>query len=213
MEYADFVEQVRARTGFDSDRDARRAVEATLEVLGQHLPVSDREEVCRKVPGEIAQILRRRRYDGDVDAEMFFELVGELEGVAIGFALEHADVVCQVLAESSGAEGRAHLTLGVSPSMKWLFEPRRRSSTPPPHVHDHLVMPGQGHTLASGHTGSYRPIYLARGTAHDDSVVGADEPHGDVKLSSTRGLSAERFHETLASGKPGAKRSLSDAKG
>lgn len=213
MDYAEFVEQVRARAAFADDREARRAIAAALEIVGQHLPDPDREAVCRKVPGEVAQILRRRHYDGDVEAEELFELVSELEGVTLGFAVEHTEVVCQVLAECVDAEGRKHLTVHVLPTVARLFEPRAKPPSVPPHVHDHFVAPGEGHTLASGHPGSYRPISGARGAAHQESVAASDNPHGDVKLSTTRGLSQERFKETLANGKPGSKRPLSDAKG
>ncbi len=213
MDYAEFLHQVRTRTGLAHDREARRAAAATLEILGQHLPGNDRDAVCRQVPAEIAQLLRRRHYDGDIEADDFFELVSELEGVGIGFALEHAEVVCQVLADAVDAEGRRHLTVNVLPSLARLFEPRGTPSPVPSHVHDHAVVPGEGHTLASGHPGSYRPISEAHGLAHADSMVASDNPHGDVKLSTTRGLSQERFHETLANGRPGSKRSLSDTKG
>lgn len=213
MNYAQFIEEVQARAGLGDERSARRATAATLEILGQHLPSNDREAVCRRAPVEVATVLRRRHYDGDIEADGFFELVSELEGVAIGFALEHAEVVCQVLAEVVGDEGRRHLTVNVLPSLARLFEPRRRPTPVPPHVHEHQVPPGVGHTLASGRPGSYRPISAAHGTAHQESVVESNNPHGDVKISTAHGLSQERFHETLANGKPGSRRSLSDSKG
>jgi hypothetical protein len=46
---------------------------------------------------------------------------------------------------------------------------------------------------------------------HSHSVAANDNPHGETKLSSSRGTTQEREHETLAEGHPGAKHPLSDA--
>lgn len=43
------------------------------------------------------------------------------------------------------------------------------------------------------------------------SVVKSDNPHGNTKLSSSRGSTQEREHETLAEGQPGSKHPLSEA--
>jgi hypothetical protein len=46
---------------------------------------------------------------------------------------------------------------------------------------------------------------------HSHSVAANDNPHGDTKLSSSRGTTQEREHETLAEGHPSSKRSISEA--
>jgi hypothetical protein len=60
--------------------------------------------------------------------------------------------------------------------------------------------PGARNSLASGD-----PALLA----HRHSVARSDDPHGDSKLSSARGLTQERDEDTLASGRPGSRRPLS----
>jgi hypothetical protein len=44
-----------------------------------------------------------------------------------------------------------------------------------------------------------------------ESVVKNDNPHGDTKLSSAHGTTQEREHETLAEGRPGSRRPISEA--
>jgi hypothetical protein len=44
--------------------------------------------------------------------------------------------------------------------------------------------------------------------AHADSVARSDAPHEDTKLSSARGTTQERLHETLAEGRPGPRRPI-----
>jgi hypothetical protein len=62
-------------------------------------------------------------------------------------------------------------------------------------------------TLSEGKPGSRHPLSEARlDRAQSNSVARADEPHADTKLSSARGLTQERLHETLAVGRPGPKR-------
>ncbi len=134
-------------------------------------------------------------------------------GVPVGFAREHAQVVCQVLSEAVGVEGRQHLRVHLPRAMADLFTPRATSSPPPTHIHPHHVEPGEGRTLASGRPGSTNPLSGATSAAHRDSIARSDDPHADTKLSSAHGLSAEQHNETLAGGRPGSKRSLSDARG
>lgn len=213
MNEEQFVSQVASRAVLPLEGQAEGAIEVTLEVLGRHLPDPHTEQVARRLPGSIAQFLRRMRYENDVEPDDFYREVSQRAGVPIGFAREHAQVVCQVLAEAVGVEGRQHLRVHLPAAMADLFTPRRRSYPPPPHMHPHLVEPGQGRTLASGQPGSSTPLYSATSAAQHDSIARSDDPHADRKLSSAHGLSAEQHHETLAEGQPGSKRSLSDARG
>ncbi len=213
MNQEQFVEQVALRAVLPLEGQAEGAIEVTLETLGRHLPDPHAAEVARHLPQPIAQFLRRERFQNNVEPDEFYREIAMRAGVPVGFAREHAQVVCQVLAEAVGVEGRQHLHVHLPPAMAELFTPRRSSSPPPAHVHPHLVQPGEGHTLASGRPGSTNPVYAAVSAGHRDSIARSDDPHAGTKISSAHGLSAEQHHETLASGKPGSKRSLSDARG
>ncbi|HVK68207.1 MAG TPA: DUF2267 domain-containing protein, partial [Polyangium sp.] len=73
---------------------------------------------------------------------------------------------------------------------------------------------GKGKTLATGRAGSQTPLSEARPErAHGESVVRAENPHGETKLSSSRGLTQEREQETLAEGEPGPLRPVSEQRG
>jgi len=214
MDQTQFVQEVSVRAVLPLEGQAEGAIQVTLEMLGKHLPTAHAAQVARRLPEDIAQFLRNSRYENDVEPDQFYREVAERAGIPVGFAREHAQVVCQVLAEAVGVEGRQHLRVDVPRAMAELFTPRRTSSPPPPpHFHPHLVEPGQGHTLASGRPGSTNPVSEAISAAHLHSIARSDDPHADTKVSSAEGLSAEQHHETLATGRPGSKRALSDARG
>lgn len=213
MKYEPFVAEVAARLGLSVRSEAEHAIDATLSVLGAHLPEPHAAAVTKQLPIELAQMLHGRSYRGDVELADFYAEVREAEGVPMGFAMEHALVVCQVLAEAVDLEARKHLSVHAPRSMAPLFTLRSMPAAAPPHLSEHIVLPGSGHTLASGRPGSEHPLSEAVGAGHRDSIARSDDPHADVKLSSTRGMSSERYRETLASGMPGSKRSLSSAKG
>jgi len=208
-----FVQEVANRAVLPLEGQADGAIQLTLEVLGTHLPDPHAKEVARRLPERIAQFLRRERFENDVEPDEFYREIAQRAGVPIGFAREHAQVVCQVLAEAVGVEGRQHLRVHLPRAMADLFTPRGASSPPPSHIHPHRVEPGEGRTLASGRPGSTNPVSEAASAAHRDSIARSDDPHADTKVSSARGLSAEQHHETLAGGRPGSKHSLSEARG
>ena len=47
-------------------------------------------------------------------------------------------------------------------------------------------------------------------TAHAESVARSDDPHADTRLSSSQGMTQERRGETLAEGRPGSDRPVSE---
>jgi hypothetical protein len=72
--------------------------------------------------------------------------------------------------------------------MSALFHPRE-----PGKRFEHVHLDPNHHTLADGRPGSRHPLSEARPErAQTDSVVRADNPHGDTKLSSATGLTQER---------------------
>lgn len=212
MKYEQFVEEVAARSGLGSRSEAEHAVEATLRVLAAHLPEPHAAAVAKQLPVELARVLRSRSYCGDVELFEFCAEVRDAEGVSLGFAIEHALVVCQVLTQAVDHEARKHLSVHTPRSMLPLFTVRAMPAAAPPHFAEHIVLPGWGHTLGSGRPGSQHPLSDAVGAGQRHSIALSDDPHAEVRLSSTRGASAERHHETLALGKPGSRRPVSGAR-
>lgn len=207
MRYEAFIDEVCWRAGLQDDRAlAERGVAATLEMIGERLPSVDANGVADHLPAPLGAAIRRRRRHGEFAVEELFEHVREAEGVGLGFAVEHARVVCQVLAEILDAEGRTHLQHGLPPEWVTLFTPRESVTPEPPPPGP---PPGHGSTLASGRPGSRRPLSeAAPSRGQTESVVVSANPHGDEKLSSAPG---ERLGATLAEERPGSEHPVSEA--
>lgn len=217
MNQRELVDRMRRLGGFQQDTDAEVALEATLKALGAVLLPHEREEVARSLPRALKTALDTPEFAVDVGLEAFFARVQHREKVSIGRAREHAQIACRALAEMAPPELVASLSHRL-PRLKSLFE--LPEPLPPPDEPERLseVLPEVNlssrapfeRTLAGGRPGSRHPLSEARPErAHMHSVARSDSPHGDTKLSSSRGLTQEREHETLATGKPQSKRSLS----
>jgi hypothetical protein len=70
---------------------------------------------------------------------------------------------------------------------------------------------GDGHTVALGHAGSQHPVSTSSADRTQSNSVAAADPHGDVKLSSSSGLTQEQVDESLATGHPGSDRPIVDS--
>lgn len=213
MRYEEIVERVRDRGGFEDEAEAARAIAATLATLRQRLVDDEAEAVARALPDVFAEILRRGAYEGDFDADELIRRVQAREAVPRAFAREHAQVVCQALADAMRGDALDRLLKHLPAELAELFAPRPQSTPPAaPERHD-ATPPGSGATLATGRPGSKRPLSEARpDRAHPGSVARSDAPHADTKLSSAGGLTQERLGETLATGKPGSTRPVHSTK-
>jgi uncharacterized protein (DUF2267 family) len=191
------------------DRElALRAVASTLEALGECLSPHDAEQLATSLPLDLAQAVGRARWHRAADAEEFFAVVSAKEGVRLGLAIEHAQAVCEALAEYLDPEVRIQLERHLPSELAVLFEARKVECDGPP------PSPALGleETLASGRPGSRRPISEAEVPgAQSGSVAASDNPHSDRKISSAReGASDE---ETLAGGRVGSASPISDVPG
>lgn len=172
--------------GIPGGAAAQGAVRALLVTLGERLTDDEADALAAHLPREMARILHESEYDGDFDAGELYERVGRRESTSPSVAHEHADMrrrLGRVLPDPIGSR----------------LEPPHHG-LPPPHV------PGSGavplSTLAHGRPGSRHPISeSAPPLGQSSSVVKSDDPHGETKLSSGRGLTQERLRETLATGR------------
>lgn len=173
------INRVGVLTGL-SDRDhIERAIEATMEVLAEY------------------------ELKSDYDPMRFYHEISEREGTSLGFAMEHAQVVLQVVAELIGEEDRQHLVRHLPEELERLVRPPIREPGLAEHEH-----PGRGTTLASGQPGSQTPLSEAHpDPTHSHSVASAGDPHADTQVSTTQGVKKQ---ESLAEGKPGSERPLSE---
>lgn len=93
------LERVRELGGFDTPREAEIALRATLAGLGEALHENDRLAVADALPDRFVTTVCMRRDLGSFDVDVLVERVGLREGVAPGFALEHAQAACRALGE------------------------------------------------------------------------------------------------------------------
>jgi uncharacterized protein (DUF2267 family) len=192
---------------FAGATDAKRALRATLVALAERLRDEERAALAKALPEEAALALERAAYFGDFDREELYARVARHEGVAPGLAVEHAQIVCRALAAELPHEVVLRLRREVGESIGTLLEEREPIATVP------RTTEGSSATLASGRTGSRHPLSEARyEPAHSASVARSSDPHGATKLSGAHGMTQERTRETLATGRPGAKRSIAETK-
>ena len=209
MEYAEFIDRVGFLAGLVEREEVERAVAAALGALGERLGEDELHALGTQLPTPLVGMLRRGEHGGALDLADFYARVGRREGVGPGFAREHAQVVCRVLGEAMSDDARSIMEAHFPALHAELFAPRPRPGDPPPHVH--RAQPSVGATLATGRPGSHHPLSEARPEpAHSHSVARSAHPHEDTKLSTSRGSTQERLGETLAEGRPGPSRPLSE---
>ncbi|WNG45428.1 DUF2267 domain-containing protein [Archangium minus] len=209
MTREELLSHVAERGGLPGVEAAERVVRAVLEVLGERLSWPVIQALVDDLPSPLAASLR------DVTPNQVFNLaelharVAERTQVRLGLAVEHTGVVCQVLAEALTPGSLHRLREALPEPMSVLFTPRE-----PDEPFEHVHVDPHRRTLAEGRSGSYHPLSEARPErAHTHSVLRADNPHEDTKLSSSIGFTQEREQDTLAAGHPGSSRPLSEGEG
>ncbi len=197
MELSHFLEHVKKHAG-TSEEVAREASDQTLEVLGELLTESTQHAVARELPDELAEALQRCRPDGDFGLEEFYERIQLREEPPGGYNVEHAQAVCMGMSETLDDETRTRLQNSVPDEYRELFEPREIDEIQ--RAERHGSREADDRKLSSGRPGSSRPLSEAKGSAHSDSVVNADEPRASRKLASSHGSPHEG--RDLSTGRP-----------
>jgi uncharacterized protein (DUF2267 family) len=206
MTQDELLDEVAAHAGLHSAAEAERALAAVLAALGTRLSHSESLALADELPFTAGEPLRQARFDRAFDLDELYARVARAEGVAPGFAVEHTLSVCQAVAESITGAALERIRKALPPPMAALFTPREISA--PPDV-EHVAAAAE--TLARGRPGSRHPLSEASAErAHSESIARSDNPHAETKLSSSRGLTQEREHESLATGKPGPTRPIND---
>ncbi|HEX5754005.1 MAG TPA: DUF2267 domain-containing protein [Archangium sp.] len=206
MTHEELLSQVAEHAGLPGREEAERTLGAVLSVLGERLSWPVVQALAEDLPAPLAESLRDVRPHQDFNLAELHARVAERTRVPLGQAVELTGVVCQFLAEALSPGTVHRLREALPEPMSALLRPREPVGE---FEYVHLE-PGRG-TLAEGRPGSHRPLSEARPErAHSHSVVRADNPHGDTKLSSASGFTQEREEETLAAGHPGSDRPLSE---
>ncbi len=201
-----FTRLVRER-GLGDDSHARRAILATLQAFGARIPAPEREALARALPLELAGAVSAERYRGEGCADDLYAAVARTERTQEGFGREHVQIVMGALGEELSAELDRRVERALSPSLAELLRGSPRpDSEPPPYAQAHH------HSLATGKPGSVHPISDSPPRGAQTESIGAKNPHGDTKLSSSDGETQEREHESLATAEPRTDREIAESR-
>lgn len=210
MDEERFVGEVMRLAAFESREQAEWAISATLATLGELLYEDEVRALAEHLPPSIGRRLEGHPHAGDFDRRELYDRVARREGTALGFGIEHVEVVCRVVGEAQPEEVRARLCRHLPKDLAELFCAPPAPQPPPPRVHHAQE---ERMTLASGRPGSAHPLSESRPPlAQRHSVVLAENPHEDSKLSSSSGLTQERLDESMAGARPEHGRSLSEGR-
>jgi uncharacterized protein (DUF2267 family) len=167
-----------------------------LRTLGEALTRRQAEALADELPDELAATVRDAAHGQELDRFDLESRVSQRAFVPRGDALEWLFTVGRTLAETVRDDVLRPIRRDLPQNVAALLE-GVEAAPPPLGVHHDVSR----RTLAEGRPGHSRPLYAARpDVAHTESVR-SDNPHGDTKLSSARGLTQEREDESLASAK------------
>jgi uncharacterized protein (DUF2267 family) len=203
-----FIDRVCALGGIDRESGAERIVEAVLETLGERLPAAATARMAAELSGVLGEWASRRRVPGSFSLAELYDRVQRRGGRSRGFAVEQTQVVCAALREQLPPDLTAELRSALPAPIAELLVPVDRP--PPPERRSRPdARSAWLHTLATGRPGSLHPLSEARpDPAHAHSVVSSSNPHEETKLSSSRGTTQERHDESLATGRPGPRKTI-----
>lgn len=198
----ELLSHVAARAGLSEVEEAGRTVGAVLEVLGERLRWPALQALAEDLPAPWAERLLVGAHGQDFELADLHARVAARLAVPLGQAVERTGVVCEALAEALPPGTSHRLREALPESMGALLTPRDAEER-----FEYVHLDPSRRTLAEGRPGSGHPVSEVRPErAHSHSVLRADNPHGDTKLSSATGLTQEREHETLATGRPASRR-------
>lgn len=206
LNYEDFIERVERLAALESRDAAERAARATLKTLAERLLADERRLVAEKLPRGLAEelVLSPER-PGVFDSKEFFERVAAREGVDPGFALEHAQSVCEVIGTVLDSTTLRRLRSELGDDFAGLFPRwdaqtlvhREPHSLGYPERQEKSSRAGQkvhGRTLATGRPGSTRPLSVSR-PMQRDSILETDNPHEGGKISSGSSTAKQRMEK------------------
>jgi uncharacterized protein (DUF2267 family) len=209
MDEQEMVLRVKARAGLRTAQEARRALGATLGALRGALADDDAEAVARALPPALASILEREPRTEPSPVRTAAELFGETEwreGAGRGFAVEHVQVVMQVLAEQLDAEARVRIRKRLPGDVAALLWPREAPDEAPPGAYELKAPAGEADsppTLSRGRAGTADSIAGSRHPlAHEQSVARTAAPHADRAIGSAHAPRAGGEEGSLASARP-----------
>ena len=101
MQYEEFLNKVQDRIGPAQPDEARRAIIATLETLGERVSGGEANDLAEQLPKELKEPLQQAGEDNEeFSLDEFLRRVGEREDVETDIARNYASAVMTVLREA-----------------------------------------------------------------------------------------------------------------
>ena len=99
MQFEEFVGEVQHHARLGSQGETMRAIQATLETLGERLHGEEAENLGAQLPAALGAYLRLAREKESFGVDEFFQRVAEREGAGVDLpdAVHHARAVLAVL--------------------------------------------------------------------------------------------------------------------
>lgn len=199
---------VKSRSGLRTAREARRALVAAVGALRCALDPQDARDASRGLPPALAAVMGKAPSVEVRGARALYAEAARREQVDLGFAMEHAQVVFQVLAQELDPELLVRLRKRLPPDVAALLRPRAHSPEPPPHVHVHPdSRPAPAQTLSRARPGTAEPIAEAHHElAHAGSVARSETAHADRMVETAHTTRPGLEDDTLAATRRGSRR-------
>lgn len=216
MNLETLVGEIQRQTGLDSQERVLRLVRRVLSSLDEVLVDDELATLRASIPPSLQEALVGRVGRAQSSVDRLFNRVQRAELVRRPVALERTEIVCRQLGAMLPPDVATRWARDLPPPVAALF-----LSTPPagytsdaPAPRPSIPRPAPPPwTLATGRPGSSNPVSEGHPErAHRHSVLRADDPHADTRLSASRGLTQERAHESLAEGDAHSARPLSEAR-
>ncbi len=191
--------RVRERAGMRTLEEARRSLAAALGALRCALADDDVRALVGALPVEPAAMRRPASTHVETLEELYAE-AQRRERVERAFAMEHVQVVLEVLAEQLDPEIVARLRHHLPDDVAALLRPAKHPAEAPPHVHRHPDRtPAPRQTLSRARPGSADPIADAQhGTGQSGSVAREGAQHTDRMIATASSTRPRTEDETLS---------------
>jgi uncharacterized protein (DUF2267 family) len=201
MDEHELIVLIKEHAGLRTAGEARRALGAAFGALRCAMDEDEAVAVSKSLPPGLARLLERKPGAAARSTRALYAEAARREGVDLGFAMEHAQVVFQVLAQALEPELVSRLRRHLPPDIGALLRPRHVPEDAPPHVHAHpahQTPPRQ--TLSGARPGTAEPISETQhDVAHAGSVARSGAPHAERMVETARSTRPGREDETLAS--------------
>jgi len=154
------IERVKRWGGISGNREAERAVMATVEALREAMFDDEADALVPELPQEFVASMRAHRAGAVVNVDQLYHHAAKFEGTPVRVAVEHVQAVCQALSSLLPPEVVERISRGL-PNFAILFVVPDRSSDRAP------VVSPSARTIAEGRPGSEHPLSEARpGSEH-----------------------------------------------